>query len=80
LSVNIVMGQALFPPQAGAISSLMMGMGWGLGGLAVTPLGAMAERYGVGAALNALIFVTLAGLLAALLIRPGQPTVKQQEA
>jgi len=80
ISVNIVMGQALFPRQAGAISSLMMGMGWGLGGLAVTPLGAMAERYGVGAALNALIFVTLAGLLAALLIRPGQPTVKQQEA
>ncbi len=80
ISVNIVMGQALFPRQAGTISSLMMGMGWGLGGLAVTPLGAVAERYGVGTALNALIFVTLAGLLAALLIRPGQNPGKQQEA
>ncbi|HNW59637.1 MAG TPA: MFS transporter [bacterium] len=73
ISVNIVMGQALFPRQAGTISSLMMGMGWGIGGLAVTPLGALAEKYGVSSALNGLIFTTLAGLLAALLIRPGKP-------
>lgn len=68
ISVNIVMGQDLFPRQAGTISSLMMGMGWGIGGLCVTPLGAVAERIGVEAALNGLIFVTLAGLAAALFI------------
>jgi len=72
ISVNIVMGQDLFPRQAGTISSLMMGMGWGIGGLCVTPLGAVAERIGVDAALNGLIFVTLAGLAAALFIPAGK--------
>jgi FSR family fosmidomycin resistance protein-like MFS transporter len=72
ISVNIVMGQDLFPRQAGAISSLMMGMGWGIGGLAVTPLGAVAEKIGVGSALQALIYVTLAGLVIALFIPAGK--------
>jgi len=72
ISVNIIMGQDLFPRQAGTISSLMMGMGWGIGGLCVTPLGAVAERIGVEAALNGLIFVTLAGLAAALFIPAGR--------
>ena len=72
ISVNIIMGQDLFPRQAASISSLMMGMGWGIGGLAVTPLGALAERIGVYNALNGLIFVTLAGLAAALFIPRGK--------
>ncbi len=73
ISVNIVMGQDLFPQQAGTISSLMMGLGWGMGGLFITPLGALAEKIGIGAALNGLIFMTLAGLAIACFIPTGQP-------
>lgn len=73
ISVNIVMGQDLFPQQAGTISSLMMGLAWGLGGLLITPLGAAAERFGVAAALHSLLLVILLGLGLALFIPAAAP-------
>ncbi len=68
ISVNIIMGQELFPQQAGTISSLMMGFAWGMGGLCITPLGAIAERMGTKFALQTMLFVLLFAIVAAFFI------------
>lgn len=66
LPVNVVMGQELSPRHASTISSLLMGAAWGLGALLISPIGALADARGLHAALFALAFVLLAGLLVAL--------------
>ena len=47
LPVNVVFGQALAPVSAATVSSLMMGFAWGMGGLSVPIVGAIADRYGI---------------------------------
>lgn len=47
LPVNIVMAQELRPNQASTVSGLVMGFAWGIGGLATTVLGALADRWSV---------------------------------
>ncbi len=68
ISVNIIMAQELFPQQSGTVSSLVMGLAWGVGGLCVTPLGALAEQEGVAMALQVLSYLTLAAFMAACFI------------
>ncbi len=46
LPVNIVMAQELRPNHASTVSGLVMGFAWGIGGLATTLLGALADRWG----------------------------------
>jgi FSR family fosmidomycin resistance protein-like MFS transporter len=60
LPVNVIFGQALAPVSAATVSSLMMGFGWGMGGLSVPFVGAFADRYGIERALFGLAFVPLA--------------------
>jgi FSR family fosmidomycin resistance protein-like MFS transporter len=45
LPVNIVMAQELRPNHASTVSGLVMGFAWGIGGLATTVLGALADRW-----------------------------------
>jgi FSR family fosmidomycin resistance protein-like MFS transporter len=47
LPVNIVMAQRLLPRHASTASGLVMGSAWGLGGLAATGLGALADNWAV---------------------------------
>lgn len=68
IPVNIVMAQELFPNKANTVSSVMMGLAWGIGGLFVTPLGSLAERIGIGSALNLVVFVGIFAALAALML------------
>ncbi|MBN2355738.1 MFS transporter [candidate division KSB1 bacterium] len=68
ISVNIIMAQELFPQRSGTVSSLMMGFAWGVGGLCVTPLGAIAEKIGVPGALHGLSYLTLIAFAAAWFI------------
>ena len=65
LPVNIVLGQELSPRHASTISSLMMGAAWGLGALFIGPVGALADRYGLHAALMVLAGGLTGGLLCA---------------
>lgn len=68
ISVTIIMAQELFPARVNTVSSLVMGMAWGIGGLLVTPLGALAERTGIVPALDLLLGLGVFAVFAAFLL------------
>ncbi|MDF1556358.1 MAG: MFS transporter [Deferrisomatales bacterium] len=68
-TVTIVMAQRLLPDNLGVASGLMVGFAIGTGGLGVTLLGAIADRFGVPAALNAIGALPPLGLLFSALMR-----------
>ena len=70
LSVNVVLGQELSPKHSSTISSLLMGAAWGMGALLIGPIGALADHYGLHAALAVLSCALLGGLTCAILL-PG---------
>ena len=67
LPVNVTFGQAIAPVSAATVSSIMMGFGWGTGGLSVPVVGMAADRIGIEATLSALALIPL---VAALLTLP----------
>jgi len=73
LPVSVTFGQMLAPFSAGTVSSLMMGVAWGTGGLAVPLVGLMADRIGIESALTWLGVVPIVAALCAwpLPPRPG---------
>ena len=74
LPVNVTYGQTIAPVSAATVSSLMMGFGWGTGGLTVPIVGAFADRFGIEQALYGLAFVPLLAAACALpLPRPQHP-------
>ena len=64
IPVVIIMAQELMPTRINFVSSLVMGLSWGVAGILVTPLGAIAERVGISQALFGLISL---GVLASIL-------------
>ena len=70
-SVTIVMAQELFPRRMATASGTIAGFAIGTGGIGVTLLGAVADRYGVPAAVHLInLLPVLGALLAALLPIP----------
>ena len=45
--INLVMAQQMFPAHAGLLASLMMGLAYGVGSLAIVGVGAAADRVGM---------------------------------
>ena len=45
--VGVVAAQECLPGRTGLVSGLVMGLAWGVGGLALTPIGWLADRYGL---------------------------------
>ena len=66
LPVNVVLGQELAPRHSSTISSLLMGAAWGVGALLVGPVGALADAFGIPAALAVLAGLLVPGLACAL--------------
>ena len=64
-AVNIILGQRISLENASFMSSLMMGLGWGIGGLIMTPLGALAD--GIGLA-NMFVVVSLFSVIALVVV------------
>jgi FSR family fosmidomycin resistance protein-like MFS transporter len=64
-SVSVVLGQAYLPRNAGMASGLMVGLAMGTGGVAVTVLGWLADRWGVPAALWVSALLPITGFVAA---------------
>ncbi len=64
LPVNITYAHVIAPVSAGTVSSLMLGVAWGVGGLAVPLIGMAGDRVGLQ---PALLVVALLPALAALL-------------
>ena len=73
LPVNVTFGQAIAPVSAATVSSLMMGFGWGTGGLSVPFIGLIADRAGIEATLTGLAFVPLAAAALAAPLPPHAP-------
>ncbi len=63
IPANLVEAQNLFPRNLSTVSSLMIGLAWGTAGLLLTPLGVLADRFGITAMLTGLSFATLFGVL-----------------
>ncbi|MFN2520313.1 MAG: MFS transporter [Candidatus Limnocylindria bacterium] len=61
--VLAVRGQESMPGNLGMVSGLMLGLSIGLGGLAVAPMAALAERTGLDTVLYASAFLALAAAL-----------------
>jgi FSR family fosmidomycin resistance protein-like MFS transporter len=59
LPVNVTFGQALAPVSAATVSSIMMGFGWGTGGLSVPFVGMIADRVGIEPTLSGIAIVPL---------------------
>ena len=66
LPVNVTFGQALAPVSAATVSSIMMGFGWGTGGLSVPFVGMIADRIGIETTLSGLALIPLAAAACAL--------------
>lgn len=67
LPVNVTFGQSLAPVSAATVASLMMGFGWGTGGLSVPFVGMIADRIGIE---STLVGVSVIPLLAAACALP----------
>jgi FSR family fosmidomycin resistance protein-like MFS transporter len=65
-TVSVVLGQAYLPRNAGMASGLIVGFAIGSGGLGVTLLGAVADRWGLPAALWISALLPLLGFVATL--------------
>ncbi len=61
IPVNIVLAQRAVPKLPGMASSLVMGLSFMFGALAAPPFGALADRIGIGAAMNMVFMVPLIG-------------------
>jgi FSR family fosmidomycin resistance protein-like MFS transporter len=66
LPVNVTFGQSIAPVNVATVSSLMMGFGWGTGGMIVPFVGLAADRIGIEHTLVALSFGSLAAAACAL--------------
>ena len=60
LPVNIAYAHAIAPVAPGAVSSLMLGVAWGVGGMAVPLVGLAGDAIGIALALQGLALLPLA--------------------
>jgi len=62
IPVGVVAAQECLPGRTGLVSGLVMGLAWGVGGLALTPIGWLADRFGI---IQVMAFVAFLPLMAA---------------
>ena len=67
--VNILMGQQIAPNNAGFMSAVMMGLGWGIAGLVMTPVGYFADLIGMYWTFTIISFTSLLGLISVNLLK-----------
>ena len=67
--VGIVAAHECVPGRTGLVSGLVMGLSWGVGGLALTPIGWLADRYGLVSVMTFVAFLPLAAALLLLFYR-----------
>lgn len=60
--VGVVAAQECLPGRTGLVSGLVMGLAWGMGGLALTPIGWLADKFGL---INVMSFVAVLPLVGA---------------
>jgi FSR family fosmidomycin resistance protein-like MFS transporter len=70
----VVYAQELMPGRVGAVSGLMFGLAFGLGGVGAASLGLLADAHGIATVFRLCAFLPALGLLAAFL-----PEAKKKE-
>ena len=75
--VGVVAAQELLPGKIGLVSGLVMGLAWGVGGLALTPIGWLADRFGLVPVMTGVACLPLAAGALVLFYREG---AMQQDA
>lgn len=60
--VGVVAAQECLPGRTGLVSGLVMGLAWGMGGLALTPIGWLADMFGL---INVMTYVSILPLVGA---------------
>jgi MFS transporter, FSR family, fosmidomycin resistance protein len=70
-SISVVLGQAYLPSRIGLASGVTLGLAIGLGGVAATAFGAIADAYGVTAVLWTVAALPLPAVLLALSLPTG---------
>ncbi|MFC2099703.1 MFS transporter [Candidatus Bipolaricaulota bacterium] len=69
--VGVVAAQECLPGRTGLVSGLVMGLAWGAGGLALTPIGWLADRLGLIPVMSVVALLPLAGALLMLWYKDG---------
>lgn len=67
-AVVMVIAQDLMPARIGMISGLLIGFGVGMGGVGVTALGVLADRWGLLAAMDVIALLPVVGLAIAVML------------
>jgi FSR family fosmidomycin resistance protein-like MFS transporter len=76
--VGVVAAQECLPGRTGLVSGLVMGLAWGVGGLALTPIGWLADRFGLIAVMTVVSFLPLAAAGLMTLYREELPRQLEQ--
>ncbi len=77
-TVTMVMAQEMLPLNLGIASGIMAGFAIGTGGIGVTLLGLVADRFGVPAALKCIMVLPMVGLLISLFIKYPLPVERAE--
>lgn len=72
LPVNISYAHAIAPVATGAVSSLMLGVAWGVGGMAVPLVGLAGDAVGLATALQVVALLPLVGALLTMALPSGE--------
>jgi FSR family fosmidomycin resistance protein-like MFS transporter len=59
--VGVVAAQECVPGRTGLVSGLIMGLAWGVGGIALTPIGWLADRLGLVSVMSVVAFLPALG-------------------
>ncbi len=70
--VGVVAAHECAPGRTGLVSGLVMGLAWGIGGITLTPIGWLADRYGLVPVMTVVAFLPL--VAAALLLFYPEPS------
>ena len=75
--MNIAYAHAIAPVATGTVSSLMLGVAWGVGGMAVPLVGMVGDAIGLRVALQGLAFLPIVGALLTLTLPEGHTHVAE---
>lgn len=73
--VNVAIAQEVLPSRASLASAMVTGMAWGMAGISLTLVGAVADRLGLAQTLSLVLGLAVVGLLAVWALparRPGE--------
>jgi len=73
--VGVVAAQECLPGRTGLVSGLVMGLAWGVGGFALTPIGWLADRLGLIPVMSVVALLPLVSALAMLFYHEEPKTV-----